>query len=592
MVERRDLLAALALGPIAGAVGASAGRGEEPTGASQIAARALADAIVDIRLTGARSDGVTDDADAVARAASEGSVLFPRGVSRIGRDLVIRARAHLAQGAIVSPASGVTITFAGGLDAPLTRVFAGEGAVVLDPAIQPVGQPEWWGAVANDADVDCAAAINACIRSCAVTQLQQAHYHIRQSIEIRGAGKTLRGVNAADDPGTPSTQIVVEDAAITGIVCGTDTRTKSPTTDDLTLESFTVSRARRVATPGQDPRLAPTGVKFLWCALLHATRVTVREHAVGFSIYGCAECYFTQCSAIRIGAGAEIANDIVSGFFLDYSAASGYAGGNASMYFERCRAFTSGRVPFPYSAGLTTFGGFVDLFISRFETGFKLFGIDLRGDGTSAESFATQDCLIRDCVLDSNAAAGIRIRGAGSHCDVHVSGCYIALAEGFTSAACVMLGGGEAATDGLGGAVTVCDCEFIGDYAGVIATNVAVCNLASNTHLNLQQPVTFTRVGFSEVRDTVRITRLPAPTFPVVSLSECEGVTVGVSASGVADAFRCGVFVDPGSSRIEVNCTRLDASTVGGAHNLIVSGGAPWGGGATFGNRNVVSGAI
>jgi hypothetical protein len=253
---------------------------------------------------------------------------------------------------------------------------------------------------------------------------------------------------------------------------------------------------------------------------------------------------------------------------------------------------TSGNVPYPYSAGLTTAGGFVDLYISRFETAFMLFGIDLRGDGAQADSYSTQDCHIRDCVLDSSAAAGIRIRGAGRHCDVHISGCYIALAAGVPSAACLTLGGGDAATDGLEGSVTVCNCQFIGDYSGVIATNVAVCNLASNTHLNLQQPVTFARVRFSEVRDTVRIARMPAPTYPVVSLTDCVGVTVAVSASGTAGAFRCGVAIDATSSRIEVNCTRLDPSAVGGSPNLIMSNGKPWGGGSAFGAGNVVTGAI
>jgi hypothetical protein len=330
----------------------------------------------------------------------------------------------------------------------------------------------------------------------------------------------------------------------------------------------------------------------MWCALLRATRVTVREHAVGFFVLGCVECYLSRCSAIRYSAGGTIADDVVAGFFLDYESDSGFVGGNASIYLDECRAFTSGKIPFPYSAGLATRGGFSDLYVSKFETGFNLFGIDLQGDGAGSKSYSTQDCLVRDCVLDSNAAAGIRIRSAGDHCDVHILGCYVALAGGFASAACLVLGGVDAAKDALNGAITVGGCEFIGDYAGVRATNVAVCNLSGNSYLNLCEPVALTRVRFSEVRDVVRLMRRPPSAHAVVSLSQCEGLTIAMSASGVANGFRCGVSLDHSSARVEVNCTRFDPDAVGGAGRMIELDGSPWGGGPTFGNRNVATGAL
>jgi hypothetical protein len=591
MVARRRLLAALALAP------AAAARSEPSSDAATrdldaAADRALAGAILDIRSKGARTDGVSDDADAVVKAAGQGVVVFPPGVTHIGRDLVIHAPAYARGGAVISPASGVTVTFAQGLHAPLVEIFGGEGRVAFAPGSQAVGHPEWWGARTGDPALDCAPAIDACIEACPITQLQEGRYHIHRSILMRVGGRTLRGVGDDQNLGSGASLIVVEDGSVAGIVCGEDSPTRVPTTDYMTLEAFTVARSATIATPGGELARAPTGVRFTWCALLHVNRVTVREHAVGFHIFGCIECYFVQCSAIRYGAGDLLADDRVVGFFLDYRAPLGMAGGNASIYLSQCRAFTDGKVAYPYSAGLASRGGFVDLYISQLETGFKLFGIDLQGDGPGSASYSTQDCRISQCVLDSNGTAGIRVQGAGRHCDVHISGCYVALAGGSASSACVELGGAESSTQALRGIVTVSDCEFLGDAGGVSAENVTICNLALNSHIDLARPITFTGVGNSEIRDTARILHKPPVRYPAVSLSRCEGVAVAMSASGEKDGFHGGVSMDAGSSRIDVNCTRIDRAAVGGEQSLILVAGAPWGGGVDFGDGCIATGAI
>ena len=586
MMERRDFLAAFALASVgSGAAAQSRAIG----GGADAAERAVAQALGDLRAAGARGDGVTDDSAAVKKVAAEGAILFPRGVTRIERDVTIETYAEAAAGATLSLASGVTVTFAGGFWAPCTRVFTGPGQVVFRDGSQIVGHPEWWGARVGDGGFDNAPAISACVEACPVTQLQQGAYHVRSPIVMRRGGRTLRGVNQSQDVRLASSQIVV-DGGEAGLVCGA-LAGEANTVDYLTLEDFAVTRGR-LSTGGGDLVTAQTGIRFSHCALLRVTRVTARDHAVGFSVTACIECYFEQCSAMRIAGAGSVQGAVSAGFFLNYEDHSGATGGNASLYFDRCRAFGDAAGSPRYAAGLVSRGGFVDLYISRFETGFQHFGIDLQGDGSRSESFQNQDCQIANCVLDSNFMAGIRIRSAGRYCDVHISTCYIALGGASKASSCVILGGADAAAEGISGVVTATNCEFLGDFAGVIAANVAVCNLALNTYLSLGAPILFSHVGYSEIRDTARMLRPSLLPSPVVRLQSCEAIVVAVSASGVDDGYQGGVAIDATSSAIEVNCTRLKPATVGGAAKRIMIGGQPWGGHATFGERNIANGVI
>jgi hypothetical protein len=491
---------------------------------------------------------------------------------------------------MITVARGATLTFAAGFWAPLTHVFSGEGVVAFAEGSQGAAYPEWWGARIGERDLDCAPAINACIEASPVTLLQQGAYHIRTPIFIRRHSRTLRGVNESQDAKKPSTQIIIDDAEAPGVVCGRDSSSRPDLTDYITLENFAVGRSRPAPSSVHLAK-APAGVRLMWCALLHVNRVTVWNHPVGFYVFGCVESYFEQCSALHSDSIQDSSAAHVCGFYLDYSAPLGLAGGNASIYLDRCRAFGHEKTDYGYSAGLASTGGFVDLLISKFETGFQQYGIDLRGDGTASNSYSTQNCHIVNCFLDSNDYSGIRIQSAGHHCDVRVSGCYIDLRGTKTSSACLFLGGTDASSDGIGGTITASNCEFVGDYAGVVATNVAVCTLALNTHLNLQAPVAFSRVHDSEVRDVIRLIRPARTPSPAVLLEHCERISVSVSVSGVSNGFRGGVSLDGDTRRVEVNVTRIDEDAVGGASQRVLVDGSS-SKGDLLSHGNVVTGAV
>ena len=590
MLQRRRLLAALALTPVAGATGADAASLQDPQAGRDAPGHALTGAFSDIRGAGAKSDGVTNDGESILRAAKEGGVVFPRGVTLVAHDLVVPSYAVAVAGAMITVARGATLTFAAGFWAPLAHVFAGEGVITFAEGSQRVAYPEWWGARIGERELDCAPAINACIEASPITLLQQGAYHIRSPIFVRGHGRTLRGVNESQDAAKPSTQIIIDDAEAPGVVCGRDSASRPDLIDYITLENFAVGRSRP-APASVHLTKAPAGVRLMWCALLHVNRVTVWNHPVGFYVFGCVESYFDQCSALHGDTIQDSSAAHVCGFYLDYSAPLGLAGGNASIYLDRCRAFGHEKTSFGYSAGLASAGGFVDLLISKFETGFQQYGIDLRGDGTDSNSYSTQNCHIVNCFLDSNDYSGVRIQSAGRHCDVHVSGCYIDLRNSKASSACLYLGGADASSDGIGGTITASNCEFVGDYAGVVATNVAVCTLALNTHLDLQAPVAFLRVHDSEVRDVIRLLHPARTPSPAVRLEHCERISVSVSVSGISNAFRGGVSLDGDTRRVEVNVTRIDEGAVGGAGQRVLVDGSPWKGGL-LDHGNVVTGAV
>ena len=114
---------------------------------------------------GGAGDGVSDERAAFVAAqtaasggATQGEILVPKGVYAIGSNLTLTAPLKLHTGAILKPATGVTITLNGQLVQPgLTKHFdtsaAGSAVVFGATAVQKVS-PRWWGAVADGATND------------------------------------------------------------------------------------------------------------------------------------------------------------------------------------------------------------------------------------------------------------------------------------------------------------------------------------------------------------------------------------------------------------------------------------------------------
>ncbi len=98
---------------------------------------------------GAVADGETDNTEAFKSAIAEstGGILIPAGNYYIASDVKFTKPVVMEPGAVLIPASKVTLTFAKYLDAGLYRIFGEDGDVILNG--NSTSYPEWFGAIAN-----------------------------------------------------------------------------------------------------------------------------------------------------------------------------------------------------------------------------------------------------------------------------------------------------------------------------------------------------------------------------------------------------------------------------------------------------------
>lgn len=163
---------------------------------------------------GAVGDGVTDDAAALSTAGSSGaqSLLLPAGTYKVNSNITINASSVFQTGAILKPASGVTITLAYTFQAPISQIFdlSLGGTVAIARASSPVWA-EWWGALGDLTKTNNEIPINQAIDALSVivggsyggkVRLSRGGFYISgvinlpDNIDLVGEGKFFTAIRA------------------------------------------------------------------------------------------------------------------------------------------------------------------------------------------------------------------------------------------------------------------------------------------------------------------------------------------------------------------------------------------------------------
>ncbi|WP_158560359.1 right-handed parallel beta-helix repeat-containing protein [Paenibacillus contaminans] len=158
--------------------------------------------VANVRAFGATGNGTTNDSTAVNAAISSlpggGTVYFPAGVYRIGRNLIIPANVTVmfSNGASVKIDTSIRITVNGPLDAGLYPIFSGTGIVNGFGDVEKV-YPQWWGAK-GDGTGDDTSAIQSALNTGRPVYLIKGTYKVNGGLEYRSETNiTLLG-----EPGT------------------------------------------------------------------------------------------------------------------------------------------------------------------------------------------------------------------------------------------------------------------------------------------------------------------------------------------------------------------------------------------------------
>jgi hypothetical protein len=556
-------------------------------------------------IVSAFNNGSTDaTAEILVWAGQNLPLFFPAGTYLVSGNISFTQPVTMAAGATFKSTTAITLDFEQGCYAAREQIFNLSGGAVAQFSNQIVGFPEWWGAQVNTPTLDCSVAINACIAALSVTTMQEGAYYIQNQINVLMGGRTLRGVAATQLPSigggsstlaTYATQIVMTSPSANCMFVGYNQNTQPAVNlEFVTLEDFAIYRATAAVPLGVSGAAAidnptsgvlpcPTGIQFKWCVNLHCNRVLIGESSIGFYIYGCIESYWNNCSVLRYTPGQNTGNDNFSGFYLDYSAPLAANGGNASIYLDYCRVFSNCNTQaYTYAAGMTTADGFVDLFVFKFETGLIQYGIDCQGSGTGA-TYNSEDLHLVECYLDSSALVAMRVQNGANYSNVSILGGYVNSVNG----TCIFINDipGIVSIQGVGGIDTT-------SSTGLSILNCGQVSAIGNTWMDFDQPIVVNAASECEIRDIVRRQRGGSPPFPGISLTGVVDSLVAVAVSGPSGGYTAGVTVDSTSQGIEVNCTKFNSATIGGAANKIVYNGSPWGGGTTFGTRNVATGVL
>lgn len=322
----------------------------------------------------------------------------------VDSDLTINAQLVVPKGAIIEVANGVTLTINGQILAGRYQIFTGSGNVVVNSEYQPVGYPEWFGAVADDA-TDCTTAIQKCLDIFNVTELSIGIYRISSTLVMNKHNRQLKGVhrNMFSRPDFANCTVLnattLNDIALR---VGRDAYTSAG--DNLSYPC--VSNLAILFTESNNPNAV--GLKCQYTFTAKIENVSVFNASKGFEIVGTVTTYFNHCTAWRDNSDAVYQRTGTSyGFFIDSTQNLGLAGGNASLYLTECTS--TGYIGASTNAFVCFYveGYVADIFFSRCESSGGHFGFQVIVAGPTIEN--NSDFKMDSCIVDGTYFTAIDI---------------------------------------------------------------------------------------------------------------------------------------------------------------------------------------
>ena len=549
----------------------------------------------DPRQFGAKGDGVTDDHAAFVAAASYGPVLVSPGTYAIAANAALTEFVEMQYGAILTPATGVTITFNGGFNAPINQCFsnatAGLGTIVFAVGTLSVGYPEWWGGLSSNGAVDAGPGAIACNVACPVTQFQQADYYSANTFKFQTQYREIAGHSKHWGAIGNSTRLIVESATLDAVQLGPNTNPGGGFNsfyNEIYLHDMSITRSTPVSG-NSVVTTCPAGVRVQFTLYCRIFNVWSTEHSHAFLFSGNVNTKAQNCYGFRSSSGTNPTYDPASGFFYDGTINIGAAGGNASLYIQDCNMTVGGSPTLTFSVGFWGYHGYTDTFIERLETAQTQYGEYL--DGTSAGEYGTQDFHSIGCVYDQCRIAGVYLTNGGAFTSSEHIGLYTALTVSASAVASVVLNNQLGLNLFTGGTVLG---GLNNPDIGILIESSAGAFFKNTSIRDAYKPVVVT--GSSDFELDVKINNPDlGNNYDAINLSGTNTVgKITPSVQGGAGIFAHGVNLSgSANSRIEVNCTGIDPAAINsGAPNKLISNGTQITSVGAFNTTNYASGVI
>ena len=494
------------------------------------------------------------------------------GTYNVTSNININAQIVVPKGALINIASGFTLTINGSITAGRYPIFIGNGNLVINGETNPVGYPEWFGAVA-DGIRDCTNAIQKCIDTFTITEFSKGSYLVSDTIKVKVSNKTLKGVGIWNG----GSNIVCNNSSTTILQLGTDTQPSQINSflQDIRVENINITRTSTNWSNGS------VGISCRWILRSNLIDVMSQQSSIPFLIRGCVYTRFVRCTAFSATLADGDTTRQYCGFRLTANTSIGAAGGNASLYFESCSS-TTGGVIYPQSWSVQCYGdyGVADIYIDKLEANGVNYGIVfVNNNGRNSG----HDVIITNCVLDAIGLTGIDLQGF-TFGTVTVANNYIALGSpGLTTS------GNTQSCINLVGCVNISISN--NQLIGSVATESAVIGIIiGSSHLINCVGNNIYEMVYSHLLNGSLLCTLQDNCFnsqrSTQYLVNIESGTKYKIACNVHSKGQNGVRLNSGVSECEIDTTCIDQTDI--SNRVIIGGNVPTSNG--YFNNNYVTG--
>jgi len=556
---------------------------------------------VSVKDYGAVGNGSADDTAALISAAAGGvSLVFPPGTYKVTNNITFPTEIWFLNGAVLNVATtGKTITFSGGLMAPLTTIFTltGSAKILFTIASQRFAYPEWWGAVpylASTLPVSSPTysdtAIQAAIGSLAsIIRIQGADYYLNAALTMSNSSQVMEGVSSTQNGGNGASRFVIKSAVHDGLLVGLASQpAAAPTTnwiEHVAVRHLTIWRTvaptsiqNTVGFNGYET--SPTGLRLQWCLGTDIEDVVTMNHSNGFFITGNVDCTLTRCKALRTIAPNGSGFDYFHGFSQDGTVPVSpwvVAGCNASMYYDHCIAGGTGATFPGGSVGLAMYGPFSDTFVDRCESALLATGISILGTSSTTTTPDNEDVKIIGAILDGCATAGISISTTNKATQIRILGCYLGI-----------LGGGKGISIATNaGIISSTGNQIVAAATSVTGIYLSACIMFSSVNdliTDCSTPVSLvSSSGLNRIESTINNPNLACTNGVTLDATSFRSIIKPI----VQGSFTNGINLASGAGFNECNPSGINA----GSNKLIYNGSAVTSVGA-FGSTNYATGVM
>lgn len=546
---------------------------------------------------GAVGNGSTDDSNAfrsanVAATAIGGYVYVPAASYAIASNVTFSAACALTSGAILNIANAVTVAFNRGFSADACKAFqlTGTAAVTFNSQYFTNGRPEWWGAVTNNASVDCAPALNAAIIACPNTILNCATYYTSSTVLHQTQGRSVSGATENLPQGSSSAPTIMLTNGTSNIYqIGPNSYTGTLQSNN-TLKNITL--ARNVA-PVISSNCVGLAIKFsVWTKI---EEVFTYDSISGINLAGTAQTHLTKCVMTRYVSGTGGGTDAWTGIGVNGDYNIGYAGGNASIYINKC---VVGSTNPGIGTGIVLYGtyGFSDVFVTQLETSNTAYGAVMIGNGNQSTTIDVQNEDVRfvDCTFDTCLAAGYSLSNLSAYASIEINGGYIAAPStgtnptGFYGTNCA-------------GSVRISNTEvLLVENPQAIGMSLLNCSNWDSVNVAYLEGgygggvMTLGTITNCTFKDRFINNHAIAPGVAVTMTGTCDHVQLDIAMTGRSGAHTYGYAVPNTVSNSLFECSRINPNTINASPGKILFNGSTVisSAGTVFGSGNLPTGVM